>query len=158
MKPDHFDLVFLLIKNLCSLVVVWSSVNSTQENYNFVDDNIVNLDKSFKGDARKWRNLHDMLERLKPIEAEKLEKEFKAKLKNRSRTRKIFLVSILTFLVIWCFGVFVLVGELKELRNLLFYPALFVWIVILVSGLYLHNAKCPQCGNKFSAQSEWPYI
>ncbi|MDH5480637.1 MAG: hypothetical protein OEX11_07750 [Nitrosomonas sp.] len=92
------------------------------------------------------------------METEIPSKELKAKLKNRSWVRKVFFISVLAFILIWCVGAFILVDELIELRNYLFYAALFVWVVILASGLYLHNAKCPRCGNKYSAQPKWPYM
>ena len=61
------------------------------------------------------------------------------------------------WIALWCFGAFVLVDTFRPLREYLV-PLMFVTFAALIGGgLYLHNAKCPNCGDRFAVKSDGSY-
>ena len=83
--------------------------------------------------------------------------EIRTKLQRRLLARKVFFASIIAWLVTWCFGAFILVDELRPFREITFNIMIVIFCLFVVSGLYLHNALCPKCKNRFSVRADGSY-
>ena len=72
-----------------------------------------------------------------------MDSQYNAKLKSRDFARKSISIAVLVFVVLWCLGAFVFTGELRHVNDYMIPLAFLVWAYIVVTGFYLHNAKCP---------------
>ena len=88
----------------------------------------------------------------------KMEMPEQAKLVRRRLVRRLLLTVFVLLIGLWCFGAFVLVDDLRAMREYLWPPMLSLFVVLVCSGLYLHNAKCPKCGNRFAVKSSGLYF
>jgi hypothetical protein len=87
-----------------------------------------------------------------------MESETFKKLKFRSIARLLIIGCALAWIGLWCLGAFVLVDELREYREFIVIPMIAIFVVFVICGLYLHNAECPNCGNRFSVRANGMYF
>ncbi len=66
--------------------------------------------------------------------------------------RRACIGSFVAGIVIWCVGAFLLKGNLEPLREFVFPAFALAWLGALVSGAYLHAARCPSCGKRFASR------
>ena len=72
-------------------------------------------------------------------------------LRRRVAARWIFLLSILGFVLSAAWGANTLITSTPTSEPW-FGSAILSWLLTVASGMYLHGAKCPHCGNQFAVR------
>ena len=79
-------------------------------------------------------------------------------LTRRRLALRILVISVLIFFMLGV-SAFLVSRELWESISATVVPTMFVaWFLALVTMLYLHNARCPRCGNKFAYNKQTTYF
>ena len=82
----------------------------------------------------------------------------KNKLDNILKARRLTIITLFGLVGLWLTAAFILTGELKEYRSLIVPIWFILFFLFIGSGLYLHNVKCPKCGNRFSEAPSTSYF
>ena len=74
--------------------------------------------------------------------------DYGMRVRARLPVRYAFFGSVLAFVTVLALAI--LVDAFYARTELWMGLALFAWIAVLATGLFLHNSKCPRCGNRFA--------
>jgi Na+/alanine symporter len=86
------------------------------------------------------------------------DKSIKEALAHRKWALRIFLLSVLVFFVLGG-SAFLVSRELWERATDFVVPVMFgAWLLAVITMLYLHNARCPKCGNRFAYNKHTTYF
>lgn len=73
--------------------------------------------------------------------------------RNRILARVLFWLGVIGFVSLTSIAYFA-PSFYESLKPIGFYWVFPCWTLVLLSGLYLHNAKCPRCGHRFSVTKD----
>ena len=86
------------------------------------------------------------------------EESTKEALAHRRLALRTFLLSVLVFFTLGG-SAFLVSRELWENVSAIVVPIMFIaWFSALVTMVYLHNARCPRCGNRFALNKHSSYF
>ena len=77
--------------------------------------------------------------------------DYRKSLRTRLFLRHAFFGSVLAFVVIVAAAS--LVDDFYVRTGLWMGLAVFAWIAVVATGIFLHNAKCPRCSNRFAVHT-----